>query len=366
MTQRSALLVLCVGLLAGCASSRALNRIEDAPLLPQAPGKDLDKFEVKEQVPSSVPTVQTSASEKKIAPRPSGSRPKVRVGEKKVFQYPNRRPKVDPIWLNEKAVYDINYLGMNAGQFTLRTLPFKEINGRKVYHVFGEAVSGKVFSLFYSLKDTIETFIDYESFAPHRFHIVLDESKQKRNSLELYDSEKGETFFWNRWNHHKKGYTEVKEFFPMQPFSQDSLSSLYYLRTADLSDGAVVKFPVVSEGKNWDAEVTVVRREMLDTPMGKIRAVVLKPETKYQGILKKQGDSFLWLSDDDRKILLRLEAKVKIGSVVAALKSFEQGVKQESGVSPVQALESAEVEGAKAKATKIRKSSTPLSPATSR
>lgn len=366
MTHRSALVVLLFGLLAGCASTRALNRIEDAPLLPQTPGKDLDKFEVKEQAPVSAPHSQTAVSEKKSTSVSTSVRQKVRVGAKKLFQYPIRRPKVDPIWLGEKSVFDINYLGVNAGQFTLTTLPFKEINGRKVYHIFGEAVSGKVFSLFYTLKDTIETFIDYDSFAPHRFHIVLDESKQKRNSLELYDSEKGETFFWNRWNHHKKGYTEVKEFFPMQPFSQDSLSSLYYLRTADLSDGAVVKFPVVSEGKNWEAEVTVVRREMLDTPMGKIRAIVLKPETKYQGILKKQGDSFLWMSDDERKILLRLEAKVKIGTVVAALKSFEPGVKQEAVASPVQALESSEVNDAKSKASKARKASPQVTPATSR
>ena len=255
---------------------------------------------------------------------------KLKKASKKVFAYPNRRPKVDPIWLGERSTFDINYLGVNAGQFTLKTLPFKEINGRKVYHIFGEAVSNKVFSLFYSLKDTIESFIDYDAFSPHRFHIVLDESKQKRNSLELYDSEKGETFFWNRWNHHKKGYTEVKQYFPMQPFSQDSLSSLFYLRTLDLSDGAVLKFPVISEGKNWDAEVTVVRRERLDTPMGKIQAIVLKPETKYQGILQKQGDSFIWLSDDDRRILLRLEAKVKIGTVVAVLKSFEPGVREDA------------------------------------
>ena len=51
------------------------------------------------------------------------------------------------------------------------------------------------------------------------------------------------------------------------------------------------------------------------SPLGKVRAVVVKPETKYQGVLQKRGDSFLWLSGDERRFPLRLEAKVKIGAI---------------------------------------------------
>jgi hypothetical protein len=42
-------------------------------------------------------------------------------------------------------------------------------------------------------------------------------------------------------------------------------------------------------------------------------------------VLEKKGDSFMWLTDDDRRFLVRLEAKVKIGSVVAELKQIELG-----------------------------------------
>jgi hypothetical protein len=54
--------------------------------------------------------------------------------------------------------------------------------------------------------------------------------------------------------------------------------------------------------------------------MGRVRAVVVKPETKFQGVLQKRGDSFIWFTDDDRRIPIRLEAKVKIGTVVGTLK----------------------------------------------
>ena len=320
--------------LGGCAAS-SLKRLGEPAEIPAEMAQDLAHFEVKEESAvgsspsvSASPTPVAAASARVAQPQSQQSQraEKKQIKNKAGFAYPNRRPPSEPIYLGERVSYDITYLGMTAGEFSVSVEPFKEINNRKVYHIKGSAKSSKVFSMFYKLDDTIESFIDYEGIFPHRFQILLDESKQKRNSLELFDSEKGRTFFWNRWDHHKRGYTEVKDFFPMQAFSQDSLSSLYFLRTVPLPTGSVTTFPVISEGKNWEAVVTVVRREEINTPMGRLKTIVLKPETKYQGILKKQGDSFIWLTDDERRFMVRLEAKVKIGSIVAKLKSIEPGI----------------------------------------
>jgi hypothetical protein len=238
---------------------------------------------------------------------------------------PNRRTERDPIWTGEKHTFTITYFGTPAGTLDVEVMPFKVMNERKVYHIRANARSSKLFSLFYRIDDTIESFVDYEGFFSHRFHLILDESKQTRDSLELHDSEKGRTFYWNRWNHATRGVSETKEFFPMTPYSQDSVSALFYLRKVPLPDGAVIRFPVISEGKTWEAEVTVMRREPCDTPMGRRQCVVVKPETKFQGVLQKKGDSFLWMTDDDRRFVVRLEAKVRVGTVVAFLKEVVPG-----------------------------------------
>jgi hypothetical protein len=308
------------------------------------PQELIDRFEVKEAgsgpAPSPVPSPSISPSPvvtASPAPTPSGKPDVAKVSPVKVqpapppppplpaFVYPNRRPKVDPIWVGEKTVYEITYFGMAAGDFTLDVLPYKEINGRKVYHVKGHAVSSKVFSLFYRLDDMVETFLDFSGLFSHRFHVLLDETKQARDSIELYDHEKAQTFYWNRWDRKQNGFTETKEYAPIPTFGQDSLSALYYMRTQPLPTGGTFSFPVYSEGKSWEAVITVVRREWLETPLGRVRTVVLKPDTKYQGILQKRGDSFVWLTDDDRRYCVRLEAKVRIGTVVAELKKVEPG-----------------------------------------
>jgi hypothetical protein len=330
----------CLALwLAGCAggSVDTIVRNDEKEL----PSDLRDKFEIKDtsispvaQVspsPSPTPTPTKKHHKKKRAqkiivadehvapaePSPSPSAP---------FVYPHRRPAKDPMWIGEKATYEITYFGLSAGNFVLETLPLQEINNRKVYHVRGTAISSQVFSMFYRLNDMVETFIDYDGEFSHRFHILLDETKQKRDSLELFDSEKQQTYFWNKWNRKDTGFKETKVYAPIPAFSQDTLSSMFYLRTVPLQIGDKFSFPVVSEGNHWDAEITVVRREIMATPMGRVETIVLKPETKFQGVLKKsEGDSFIWITDDDRRVVVRLEAKVKIGTIVAQLKQWSPG-----------------------------------------
>ena len=83
-----------------------------------------------------------------------------------------------------------------------------------------------------------------------------------------------------------------------------------------------------------------VAYDLVDTPVGRVNTIVVKPETRYQGVLQKKGDSFLWLTDDDRRYIIRLEAKVKIFGVGPIVERFiEQQAKasQEKSVAYMRA-----------------------------
>jgi hypothetical protein len=45
-------------------------------------------------------------------------------------------------------------------------------------------------------------------------------------------------------------------------------------------------------------------------------------------VLKSYGDSFVWLSDDPRRIILKVDAKIKVGSVIAYLREYSSGSPQ--------------------------------------
>jgi hypothetical protein len=320
---------------AACAGRLSLLPTDMQKDLPhELPTELKDKFEVRD-AEGPAPEPSPSPSPQPVVAQVHGKRKKKKSLEPKpapssapapAFVYPSRRPPVDPIWPGERETYDITYIGISAGEFVTEVLPFKSVAGRKVYHLRGSAVSSKVFSLFYRLNDSVESFWDFEGLFSHRFHLLLDETKQARDALELNDSEKSQTYYWNRWKHRDRDFVETKQFGEMPPFGQDSISALYYLRTIPLKDGDVITFPVVSEAKHWEAVITVVRRERMDSPLGRgTTCVVLKLDTRFQGVLQKRGDSFLWLTDDDRRFPIRLEAKVRIGTVVAELKKIEPG-----------------------------------------
>lgn len=328
---RSLTVVALLLLFTGCASSQ----IGDIQPLPKDLPPDLQKkFEVLESTVEPTPVASPSPlpgeklSKKEIAKAKRLAK-KEKTKAVAAFVYPDRRPKINPIWIGEQQVLEITYIGLKAGEFTLDVLPVKKLASRSVYHLRAHAVSSSMMNLFYRLNDTVESFWDYQGLFSHRFHMLLDQTRQKRDALELYDSETKKVFYWNRRNHVEKGISESKETIDIAlPFSQDSFSALYYLRTLPLEDGKVYSFPVISEGRGWEAVVTVVRREMQDTPLGKKMCVVVKPQTRYNGVLKQEkGESFIWLTDDDRRFIVRLEAQVKVGAVAAKLTKVELGEK---------------------------------------
>ncbi len=230
----------------------------------------------------------------------------------------------EPYPLGETLTFEVSYFGVAGGYLSLESLPHKQVNGREVYHIHGKAETSKVFSLFYKMQDTLDSFIDFEGFFTQRFEINLDESMQAKQLLELYDSEKLQTFFWRRWNHKKNGYSEVKETKPIPKFPQDFVSSLYYLRAIDLPIGKEIHYPFAQEGTIQDASVTVLRKETMDTFFGDVSVIVMKLATFRDGQKQQKEDSFLYMTDDDRRVPVKLEAKVRIGTVSAKLVDFKR------------------------------------------
>jgi hypothetical protein len=340
-----------LAIVAGCGGIFGRIRSEGTPLPKELPRDFTERFEVKEVRESATPAptatsvpgpasgaapaeARTAALREAkaarpavttpgsgAAARPTGAKVAPAADEARGFAYPDRGGRRAPFGVSEEHVFDIHFFGMVAASVRLEVLPWKELGGRRVWHLRGHTRSSKVFGLFYTVDDTIESYLDLDGLFSHRFHMKLNESKQTRDSLELMDSEKGQLYWWDRWDHKTRGYRERKEFFPMPAFPQDSFSSLYYIRTLDFTPGARHEFPIVNHGKVLKGSATVVGRETIETGIGERRAVKLKLDAQFNGIAQKRGDSYLWISDDADRLLLRMEARVKVGLITATLRS---------------------------------------------
>ena len=231
--------------------------------------------------------------------------------------FEGRRPIEDPFRVGEKVVLDLNYFSMSAGKLKMEVLPFSEVNGNKTYTFRIAVESSKMFSLFYKVDNWAETYVDYEKLVPYSHVVQTRETNQIKDSKSFFNWEENEAIFWEKkiTDETKKPKVE-KSTWDLNPYAQNVISSIFYIRTFAYKQDKPYPFRVADEGKNIIFTSQVVDRETLNTKAGKFKTIKIKPKFTVNGTFKPVGDIFLWLTDDDRKLIVRIEAKIKIGSIV--------------------------------------------------
>jgi hypothetical protein len=84
-------------------------------------------------------------------------------------------------------------------------------------------------------------------------------------------------------------------------------------------------FHVADDEKNLIFRAKAVRKEHISTDAGEFDAIVIRPEIELKGKFNPVGDNYIWLSDDDRKYILRIESKIKIGTLVSEVTEIHPG-----------------------------------------
>ncbi len=240
--------------------------------------------------------------------------------------FSGRRPIVDPFWIGEKTVLAMSYFGAKAGEMTMSVDPYVEVNGKKAYHFSATIKSAPFFSTFYAVDDYGETFLDFEEMTPFNILIKVKESGQLREVRSFFDWKAMKANYWERKVTKKKGTEERKLEWDIPAYTHNAFSAAYYLRTFKLTPGKVIQFRVADENRNMIVKAHVLRREEIETDAGKFNTVVIRPEIAMDGVFTPMGDVFFWLTDDDRKMYVRIEAKIKIGTIKAEAIQLIKGV----------------------------------------
>lgn len=327
MHSRAFILGLGLSFFVGCALAPEPRPAAEREIA--VPSALADRFAVKHQdevaPPAPAPSLPAPVAKGKKAAKDRKASTGKASPAKADFTWPNRWPMPAFFRTGETYLFDITYFGATAGELALELLPIKVVADRPVYHLRANARTASVFSLFYRMNDVAESFLDVESLVSHKFTLKLDESLQTRDMLELYDQRAQRVYYWSKLDHKKKGKKDEEFEISSAPFTQDGLSAFFYIRTLPLKDGDVYEFPVVNNGKLRNVRVSVVRRENIKTKIGVRAAVVLKPEVVLDGAIKTYGDNFVWISDDAERVILKVDAKIKVGSIIAYLREHRYG-----------------------------------------
>lgn len=208
--------------------------------------------------------------------------------------------------VGEKLTYIVKWKGVAGGTAVMQVKKIVKISGRDTYYVTLSTRSSRFFDIFYKIRDLIESYIDKQSIFAWKQKKKLREGRYRSNKETIYDQEK-----------HQALYKGKKVDIPV--YVQDSLSSVYYLRTQELNKGGSLIIDANDDGKNYSVEVKVIGIEKVATPSGKYKALKIEVVWKREGKVHVES-SRMWLSNDQRKIPVKIERQTKTGKITMLLK----------------------------------------------
>lgn len=219
----------------------------------------------------------------------------------------------EPFRAGESLRFSVQYGVIHAGTAWLEVPETEEWNAHRVWRLVARAESNAFFSSFYRVRIRIESLWDQdERFSWHYFE-DRHEGGHVANDSMAYEPDSSRMRY-------KNGQT-----FPVPGPVQDALSAFYLTRFQALPIGGRIAFEYHASRKTALMEVRVLRRETVKTPAGKFKCVVIEPLLKAGGIFKNNGRLVIWLTDDARRMPVKMQSKVAIGSVKVVLQEAKTG-----------------------------------------
>lgn len=211
----------------------------------------------------------------------------------------------------EKLVFDLTWTGIKAGTAIQEVV--KDTKGVRIISI---ARSADWISTFYPVEDRIETVLNWveppDIGRPLNFRMKLSEGKHRRDKEITFDQKQMKATFIN----HISG---EKATVPISDKTFDPYSCFHFVRTLKLEVGKSVFVDIIDGKKIFPTEVKVLRKEKIRTDLGEFNTIVIQPVLRSEGIFSKKGDMYIWLTDDEKRVPVKMKTKVIIGSVTATL-----------------------------------------------
>jgi hypothetical protein len=248
-----------------------------------------------------IATLVATASGAQVTASPTGTTSSVAASAK--------RAKV-PFGPGERMEYDVKFGALRVGNAHMEVVGLDNLRGRPAWHTAFWVNGG---NFLYRVNDVYESWMDAETLSSLRFVQQLEEGgKQTERRFEIYPER---SIFIQTSKKPAKEEASVSN--PL-----DDGSFLYFLRTIPLVVGQTYDFNRYFRPDRNPVRIRVLRREHIDVPAGGFDAIVVQPVIKTKGIFSENGHAEVWLSDDERHIMLQLKSKLSFGSLNLYLKSY--------------------------------------------
>jgi len=211
--------------------------------------------------------------------------------------------------VGETLSYDARWGFITIGQAAMRVAGQDTIRGIPTLHLEFLVQGG---TYMFRLNNRMDSWIGLDDFASRRFIQDYDEMGRKRyNAYEIYP----DSGFYRQAGIDSAIATSAN---PL-----DDLAFFYFARMVPLEVGRRYEFDRYFRPDRNPVVLEVLSRDTIDVPAGRFPTVVIQPTIKGRGVLAEASEPRMWLSDDNRRIMVQLKTKFPFGVITFRLRSVE-------------------------------------------
>lgn len=218
----------------------------------------------------------------------------------------------------ESLKFQMSYGFINAGIATLN-LHSSTYNGKNVYHAKGHGYTTGLTKTFFKVNDDYQSYFDKVTGNSYRFIRKIDEGGYKKDQEGFFDSAKNTVLVKDYKNNSQKTFNVPNNI-------QDILSSFYYLRNHDrissLNKGETIEIDMFFDDETFKFKLKFMGKEEIKTKFGKINTLKFRPYVQSGRVFKEDESLTMWVSDDENRIPLKVQASLLVGSLKAELTHY--------------------------------------------
>ena len=210
---------------------------------------------------------------------------------------------------NETLSYDLNFMGMNAGESIL-SIKKSVVGESSVYHLTSTTKTNSFLDKIYKIRDQINVILDASDFSIQRVEKKMNEGGRKK-------------LFKSIINYNDSTAVSNNKILKIPGKVLDPFGSIYYLRNKNINVGDIFEFNTYDNDKIKNITVIAKKIEQVETSIGKYECIIIEPYIKNKISLNKKGQMKIWLTNNVKKIPVKIENITSAGTMTMILKDIK-------------------------------------------
>jgi hypothetical protein len=222
----------------------------------------------------------------------------------------------------ENISYEVSYnwgpIWMEAGVVTF-TAKREKFVGRDTWHLKSTGKTYAGYDYFFKVRDYYDSWVDPVTFHSIEFRRYIYEGNYNLLNTITFDAERQIAISNTKSNNNPVRKDTIR----ISQCMFDMLSSVYFTRTLNLSElkpEVIIPVNILIDDSVYKIEVRSLGKEVIEARDGRHYKCIKFTAKMVQGtIFRGNEDVLIWVTDDENKIPVYIEAKIIVGSVKAYL-----------------------------------------------